>query len=156
MSASDLLAGLRDIHPPDPVSWWPPAPGWWVLAGLAAGAVLAIMRLSRRPRRVRRAALAELEYLERTRAATDPEGFAAGLSALLRRVALARFPAREVAGLTGALWLEFLDRSAGGTAFREGPGRALAEAPYRPGATADPSELALAARTWIKTVTRDS
>ena len=34
---SDPLAELRGYHPPDPVSWWPPAPGWWLLALLILG-----------------------------------------------------------------------------------------------------------------------
>ncbi|MEL0036507.1 MAG: DUF4381 domain-containing protein, partial [Gammaproteobacteria bacterium] len=31
MNDSDPLANLRDIHLPGDVSWWPLAPGWWIL-----------------------------------------------------------------------------------------------------------------------------
>ena len=31
MMQADSLAQLRDIQLPEPISWWPLAPGWWVL-----------------------------------------------------------------------------------------------------------------------------
>ena len=32
MNPTDPLAQLREIHLPAPVSFWPPAIGWWILA----------------------------------------------------------------------------------------------------------------------------
>jgi len=35
MPSADPLSQLKDIHTPDPISyWWPLAPGWWILAFL--------------------------------------------------------------------------------------------------------------------------
>ena len=34
MDPSSLLSQLRDVHSPEPISWWPLAPGWWILLAL--------------------------------------------------------------------------------------------------------------------------
>ena len=31
MAELQVLAKLHDIHLPDPISWWPMAPGWYAL-----------------------------------------------------------------------------------------------------------------------------
>lgn len=41
---SDPLSQLRDIHTPDPISWWPLAPGWWILAGLIILGLIVLVR----------------------------------------------------------------------------------------------------------------
>ena len=165
--APDPLAGLRDWHLPDPVPWWPPAPGWWLVAGLAlAVCALALHWWLRRRRQgaPARAALGELERLGAGLVADgDERRYAAAVSALLRRLALVRYPREQVAGLTGADWLAFLDRSGGGGGFLQGPGRVLAGVPYRaPGSGSDaggqePSDpvldsagLARLAADWIR------
>ena len=37
-AAPNPLDQLRDIHLPEPISWWPLAPGWWIL--IIAGCLL--------------------------------------------------------------------------------------------------------------------
>jgi hypothetical protein len=95
------LDRLHDIVLPPAVPWWPPAPGWYVVLGIAL--VLAVVLAYRGWRRwranaYRRAALREL-------AAVDD---AAGVAGLLRRTALATTPRAVIAEKTGAAWLDWL------------------------------------------------
>src|SRR5690606_20856396 len=80
---------LRDLHLPDPVGWWPLAPGWWILLALVLVALLLawrVLHLRRRRNAARRLALAELARLEAAYAADrDLARLASALSQLLRR-----------------------------------------------------------------------
>ena len=154
----DPLAGLRDWHLPEPVSWWPPAPGWWLLAGLfLIGLAIGIRFLWRRRRRTeaRRLALRQLALLRASLAADgDTHGFDVELTRLLRRLALARYPREAVAGLCGTAWLEFLDATGGGGGFTRGPGRRLSEGAFRanggPVDSEETEQLARLAAVWIR------
>ena len=132
---------LRDLHLPEPVGWWPPAPGWWLLAALVLAALgwlsLRAYRAWRRAR-PRRVALRELERLHRAYAIDgDTLRLGRDLSALVRRAMLAYAPRQAVAGLTGDEWLGWLDRGLPEPMFTSGPGRSLVDLPYRrPGETA--------------------
>jgi hypothetical protein len=151
----DLLADLHDIHLPAPVSFWPPAPGWWVLVGLVIVAILGVWLWRRARRRsLRRAALGELDALATAYAAeSDALALARGLSALVRRLALRCFGARRVASLRGADWNRFLAETAGSPALTPELAESLALALYRrPGAECPdeaPAWIA-AVRGWIR------
>src|SRR5690606_10977785 len=80
---------LRDIHLPPEPAFWPPAPGWWLLAAVLLGAGLVLGRHLlrwRARRRWRRAIEAELDAIAADRE-RDLAARATALSALLRRVA---------------------------------------------------------------------
>ncbi|MEM8815116.1 MAG: DUF4381 domain-containing protein [Pseudomonadota bacterium] len=126
---------LRDIKLPEPVSWWPPAPGWWLLLALLAGALLWLCVRSLRAYRRDRARRYALRTLKRLEARYDADGNAVALglalSELVRRTMLAYAPRAGVAGLTGDAWLAWLDEGLANPQFRSGAGRALIELPYR-------------------------
>jgi hypothetical protein len=166
MNGLPLDLPLRGPQLPDPVAWWPPAPGWWAvgLLGLLVLALLAglLVRLWRRlanRRRVPRFARRALRELAAAyRRDGDGARLAAGLSVLLRRIAVTLHPRQEVARLTGEAWLEFLDRPLRGTreaeAFRGGVGRVLLEAPYNPRCPVDGKALLRLAERWIQAAAR--
>lgn len=126
---------LRDLHLPDPVGWWPLAPGWWVVLALfAAGLAWLAWRWYRAwqfeaPRRhaLRELARIEAEYLEHR----NPVELGKALSELLRRGMLAYAPRADMAGLTGKAWLAWLDEGMGVPYFHTEGGKSLLSLPYR-------------------------
>lgn len=152
--ASQTALQLRDIHLPAEPGWWPPAPGWWVVATLSLALLVWLGRIALRHYRLhrqRQRILAMLDALTQPGGEVSPAAIAE-ISMLLRRLALARFPRQQVAALTGAEWLRFLDRTGGGGRFSHGPGQVLASGPYRPTLPADVDVAALSTlvREWIK------
>ncbi len=138
---------LRDIHLPEPVSWWPPAPGVWILAALAALLLVLIvlwLAVRQRRQRIRREARRELAALrKRWCAVQDTAEATAALSQLLRRVGLSYFGRAGFGGLTGAQEIEQLNRLVDAPA-RQLPvelGDWLRQAPYRRADAIDPKEV---------------
>jgi len=151
------LSQLRDIHMPDPISWWPPAPGWWILLGivLLSGAGMWLARRYRQRNGWRRDALAQLSALHRQLQTKEfqPQHIVSELSVLLRRVAVSRFPREEAASISGDEWLAFLERQCRkGTSFQTEVGRLLIAAPYAHAATISSEEvkyLLELCRDWV-------
>jgi len=147
------LQQMQGIDLPASVSPWPLAPVWWA-AILAV--ILTAVALGRRwwqRTALRRASVAAVNRQhERYRQRGDPAELVKGLSILLRRIALARHPRRQVAGLQGDDWLAFLDQTGEGDQpeFSNGPGRVLATLPYGGNEPVDVRALMTLIRRWIR------
>ena len=115
MNPQDPLAALHPLREPVAIGWWPPAPGWWLLAALVLAAMLALAWQALRRYRAnayRRRALAQLaELAAGYQQHADPQRFLADTNALLKSVALLAYPRREVAACSGAKWLALLNCS---------------------------------------------
>ncbi len=133
-STLDPIAQLRDIHLPNGVSWWPPAPAWWLLTILLIAVITILYWQWRKLREKylrRRAALNELQRLEKIyQQPQHRKKVIQLLSVLLRRVAFIHHPRHEVAGLSGEAWLTFLNRTGETEAFASEVGKLLVTAPY--------------------------
>ncbi|MFT3931456.1 MAG: DUF4381 domain-containing protein [Spongiibacteraceae bacterium] len=148
------LENLRDIHLPEPVGWWPPAPGWWIVTALIIVGIIALgMWLLRRTRarRYRKLALQQLQMIYRNwQHEKNDAAFAQATNRLLKQTALAAFPADDVAALNGADWLDFLDRKLRKPRFTEPDVRALATLYLREPKPIAVAALHDAAKQWIR------
>ncbi|MBL4826389.1 MAG: DUF4381 domain-containing protein [Spongiibacteraceae bacterium] len=151
MPEQDPLAQLRDIHLPNAISAWPPAPGWWILAliilTLLSGAIVFFYKRYQK-NRYRRLALAALDQLNQN---DNYPIFLQNLNALLKQTALAAKPTNNIASLSGKQWLEFLDKSSNTHDFSEGVGAVLLDGPYKPTPpTKNINQLQELSKRWIK------
>jgi hypothetical protein len=143
LGLSELYDQLIPITPPPEVPLTPQTVGWLLVAVVAVAALgfLTSVWVRRyRANAYRRAALAALRD-----AGDDP----VKIAQVLRRTAIAAFPRAKVAGLIGADWLQFLDRTCAQiTLSQTDAGRTLLNAPYTD--TAPNTQLTELARRWIR------
>jgi hypothetical protein len=150
------LTELRDLHEPEPVSTWPPAPGWWLLALLIlAGLILLTVKALKynRKRAYRREASHQLMLArEHYRSSGDGSAYAQALLEILKRTALTAYPrdSKRIASLHGEDWLKFLDSTCSTCNFRSPEGRGLLQAAYSAEADAFALQQCYSeARLWI-------
>lgn len=162
--AQRLGVPLLPLIAPLPVGWWPPAPGWWLLAALLPLLGWGLWRLRRHlPRRtiatrgeapldpLREAALAELAALAKPYGRASAGPWLQAINGLLKRVCRARWPDSGSHALSGRAWLAFLDNrcpAAGLTRWM-----ILVEGGYRADCTLDDKAvdgLDAAVATWIR------
>lgn len=154
--ASLMELPLRAIHLPEPISWWPPAFGWWLALGAVILLILAgvvILKRYLKPA-LRKDASKMLDQIEKTfHENEDASECLSELSKLLRRAVLSQNKSLKIAGVTGDAWLELLDQPLGQKEFSQGAGRILLNGPYL--RQVDKGEVAILiqlCRKWVKTL----
>ena len=123
------LGEFTEVVAPGAISWLPQTQGWfWV--GLALGLYAARqgwLRLREWHRnRYRREALARLTELQ----SGADAGLPTHINHLLKRTALAAWPRRQVARLSGREWVAFLNSACDPQPFGGELGQLLADGPY--------------------------
>lgn len=153
MDKTDPLAQLKDIHLPNAVDWWPPAPGWYALAILILVLLFYSVHLAYRRYAASLAKKQALLLLNACQKRYEQEHnvplTSAHISELLRRVALVYFPREHVAGLHGNEWLQFLNQTGKGVDFNA-VRTLLVDAPFKTDTTLNLNPLFDTARLWIK------
>ncbi|OOG62086.1 hypothetical protein B0E46_13930 [Rhodanobacter sp. B04] len=157
VAAAPAGPSLRDIHLPPEPSLWPPAPGWWMLAGLSLLALLLGMWLWRRHRHVVRQhnqVLLELEHLAQQHLQDgSPAMLASGLHQLLRRVA--RRHDAAAAQQRGEAWRQTLARVPVDAVTLDRL-LTLEQAIYRPSSSFDHAATVAAVRQWLQLALQSS
>ena len=149
---------LRDIHGLDVIPWWPLAPGWWYMVGIAG---LLLLFIGIRYWLIyhtdwlgwRGDARRQLRDLKKALAREDTQVVAGRLSELLRRIAMVRSGRQQAASLTGDTWLHWLGEHDNTGFDWERHGQILLTAPYMPPAMSvkrkELARLIRAATRWI-------
>lgn len=148
---------LRDIHLPDAGLWWPPAPGWWLLALLLLALLASLPWLLKRLRRksLKSLSLRELERIrEAARNGGEDSALLRELSALIRRILISYYGREQVAAASGSEWQARIERLAPGAGFSEAQLRLLGEDRYRRDVEADIEALLHSSERWIRALPR--
>ncbi|MBT8449789.1 MAG: DUF4381 domain-containing protein [Gammaproteobacteria bacterium] len=135
MTAGNPLANLRDIHLPEQISWWPIAPGWWLLIILSLITIIWLgykLRQRHQFRNTYRYCQAELATIDQIYQNTnDARAVLSEYSQLLRRLLILRLGRQHVASQTGKELLATLEEYALTEKLTEEHKALLIDGPYR-------------------------
>ncbi|WP_163834040.1 DUF4381 domain-containing protein [Spartinivicinus ruber] len=108
----EVLKQLAPLAQPEPISQWPMAPGWWLLAALIlliAGFASYKFYRRRMQRRYRQQASQLLDnYWQTYQRQQNLAAFITACNQLLKQVAITAYGRNRVAALTGQAWQQFL------------------------------------------------
>jgi hypothetical protein len=160
MSALDQL---QPLILPEPVGFWPPAPGWWLLLVLLPALGYGLWRaLTFLPKQassenteqldpLRQAALLELAQMPKPYDGAPAGAWLQQINGLLKRLCRNHYPYSQSHTLNGRKWLAFLDNrcpAAGLTRWM-----ILVEGAYKPECKLDDKAitgLTQSVETWIR------
>ena len=149
---SNLLHKLRDIHLPDPVSFYPLPLAWWIMFFITGLLIVGFwFFLQYKLKATQRKALKQLDILEaELKDHPDHEFIYMELSYLLKNYVRQQFPNTFASSLIDQKWLIFLDKTSDSKNFSQGVGNALRNLPYQNKTHKDGLEIFDVVRLWIK------
>lgn len=132
----DPLSQLRDIHLPDPISWWPPAPGWWILAVIVVTTLFFLSRWLIKCRAnncYRREAIQQFNGIVTNTNSLEPcnLGKCQALLTLLRRTAKTAYPQLSLESELTAPMLARLNHCCKQTVFDDSLQKSLGQLLYQ-------------------------
>ncbi|MFT4650478.1 MAG: hypothetical protein ACI8XX_000251 [Polaribacter sp.] len=154
---------LKDIHLPDGVSWWPLAPGWWLLGGVLVVVLflmfLLLPKLWRwlRYKPVRSLSLKEFYLIQQGHQQQgDQKQTLQAITSLLRRTVMSKSGRIGHAGVVGDDWISQLNQMSNKDCFTQAQGKLLKHGRYKPTIqgenAADIDSLLESCESWIKSL----
>jgi len=119
-AAPNPLDQLRDIHLPEAISWWPMAPGWWILIIGGAALLVWLIRFFYRRHSAKLYRRQALEKLQKLKLIGDSQQQLRELFELLKQTAISAYPNRHPSSQSIDQFIVFLQRSCDKAVFDKG------------------------------------
>ena len=146
------LKDLKEIHQPDAISAWPPAPGWWFLLIMLPLMFLLIRYFfkKRNTPKYKKLAFQELaNIVVNYETQRNPHKTAGEIALLIRKALVTKYGNEKIASMIGVEWLAYLDKESDSKLFSCGAGQVLITAPYQKESDADINELIIATKKLL-------
>ena len=146
---------LEDIIPPQDISVWPLALGWWLLLIIGITVIAFMVVIIKRHRKkweYRKHALSLLDnHYQQWHLNGDNAESLQALTRILKRTAMTAYPQGQLASLYGHQWVDFLNQQTKQPLFNHELSQAIEKGLYQSQPQVDISHFYHCCQRWIKT-----